>query len=118
MKYKEHKVTLIEHLCEDCERPLGDCNGWGGWTKVNNGDYYCLECALKNGIIDADTWVKDSCFSQFVNHPHHATYSDGIVTIYQKWGKKFRKFGEVDILKTIEASKSGEGMYYEEPDKE
>lgn len=82
-KYIEHIVT--EHLCEECETPLGDHDG--NPCVEHNGNYYCHDCALKHRIIDADDWLK----AHGIGIYDHAIYKNGCIIAFQKWGKSYRK---------------------------
>lgn len=83
MKYIEHIV--YEHLCEDCDTPLGDHEG--NPYVEHEGDYYCHDCALRRRLIDADGWL----VAHGIYIYDHAIYQDGCITAYQKWGKGYRK---------------------------
>ena len=95
MKYITHEVK--EYLCEKCETPLGNHIGWPYYKDGEKEDYYCPDCALKKGLIDADEWLKVHGISIY----DHALYKDGIIIAYQKWGKGFRK-NEVRIFDDVE----------------
>lgn len=84
MKYVEK--TIIEHLCEDCEMPVGDCDGMPHYVD-GNGDFYCLDCALKRHFIDAEYWL--NCHG--MNIYDHALYKNGKIIMYRKWGKRYQK---------------------------
>lgn len=84
MKYITHETR--EYLCECCEKPLGN---HVGWPYVESGDdNYCFDCALKLGIISADEWLKSNCWLGIYDH---AAYKDGVITLFQKWGRGYRK---------------------------
>jgi hypothetical protein len=83
MKYIEHIV--YEHLCEDCETPLGDHEGNPCVEHEDN--YYCYDCALKRRIIDADDWLR----AHGIGIYDHAIYKNGYIIAYQKWGRGYRK---------------------------
>ena len=84
MKYIEH--TIIEHLCEDCEEPLGYHEGTP-YAEDDNGDFYCLDCALRRRLIDAEEWLKYHGIGIY----DHALYKEGKIIMYRKWGKGFQK---------------------------
>lgn len=109
MKYKDYEVTIRVHLCEDCEREVQNLDGNGVFKIDYKGDYYCPDCALKNGLIDANEWA-----DSYIHHysVHHASYHNGIVNIYQKWGKSFRKADSIDLLKSIELGKQHNCTYH------
>ena len=109
MKYKDYEVTIRVHLCEDCEREVQNMEGNGDFEIDDKGDYYCYDCALKHGLIDANKWAER--YAGFYRL-HHATYQDGIVYIYEKWGKKFRKADTIDLLKSIELGKQHNCTYH------
>ena len=90
MKYIIHEVK--EYLCEKCDAPLGNHVGWPYVEK--DGKFYCHDCALKEGIIDAMEWLDAHGIAIY----DHATYKDGTITAYQKWGKSYRK----DVVKVFE----------------
>lgn len=90
MKYIEHIV--YEHLCEDCETPLGDHEGNPCVEHEDN--YYCYDCALKRRIIDADDWLR----AHGIGIYDHAIYKNGYIIAYQKWGRGYRK----DIVRIFE----------------
>ena len=54
MKTIIYEVT--DFLCEECEKELFTTQGMG-CVKDNN-NYYCFECAYKNGLIDKDEYDK------------------------------------------------------------
>ncbi len=77
-------LKIIDFLCDDCETPLGH---YMGFPYVEVGDYtYCYDCALKRGLITPMAWFKASGME-----PDHATFKDGVVTGFWKWGRGFRK---------------------------
>ena len=83
MKYIEH--TVIEHLCEDCDIPVGDHEGFPHYVDERTGNYYCIDCALKGGFIGADEWLRFHGIGIY----DHAIYKDGKIFAYRKWGKGF-----------------------------
>ena len=93
MKFIIHEVK--EYLCEKCETPLGNHIGYPYIEK--NNEFYCHDCALKEGIIDAMEWLDAHGISIY----DHATYKKGIITAYQKWGKSYRK-DEVRVFEDVE----------------
>ena len=92
MKYIIHKVK--EYLCDDCDAPLGNHEG-APYSKEGDNNY-CLDCALKRKLIDADEWLELHGIGIY----DHAIYKDGVITAYQKWGKSFRK-DEVRIFEDV-----------------
>ena len=85
--YIVHEV--IEHRCIKCGSPLGDHEGHS-YYKSDDGKFYCLDCALKNGWINAEEWAGHALPGGIPYH--HAAYKDGVVTIFYKWGRGYRKY--------------------------
>lgn len=81
MKTIIYEVT--DYLCDDCETELHTTDGWPAYRDGDN--YYCEVCAVKRGILDPLSYA-----GRFDNY-HHATYKDGIITAYRKWGRGYRK---------------------------
>ena len=84
MKYIVHEVK--EYLCECCEKPLGNHEGWP-YFEDDSGNY-CFDCALQLGLINANEWLASNYWLGIYDH---ATYSGGVVTIYKKWGRGYTK---------------------------
>jgi len=79
------KYRLIKDpLCDDCEKVLGHYEGY--WYIEDGDDNYCPDCALKRGLITPDQWARGKGFCV-----HHATYENGVVTLFRKWGRGFTK---------------------------
>ena len=72
-------------MCDDCGELLGNQNGNPYYTDGDSN--FCPDCALKHKIIDAQEWLKIHGIDIY----DHAIYEDGVITAYQKWGKRFRK---------------------------
>ena len=83
MKYIEHIIK--EYICDDCGELLGNQCGHPYFPDKENN--YCPDCALKRKIIDAEEWLNLHGIGIY----DHAVYKDGVITAYQKWGKRFRK---------------------------
>ena len=86
---KTREVTKIELLCEECEKPLGDINGFPYWSDGDNN--YCANCALKNGVLSPLEYANEIGFHVY----QKAEYSDGCITAFYKCGRGFSK----DIIK-------------------
>lgn len=83
MKTITYEVT--DYLCDDCEIDLNTENG--GNYVFDGENYYCPTCAVKRGLLDPLDW----CKYQGMGIYHHATYKDGVITAYRKWGSGYRK---------------------------
>lgn len=84
MKFIYYEVE--DYLCEDCETELHTQSGWP-YAQDDDGNYYCLDCGLKRGLISPMYWL----VSHGIGIYHHATYKDGVITGFQKWGRGYRK---------------------------
>lgn len=78
-----HQVN--EYLCDLCGVGVG--NHVGNPFYRNGDDNYCPDCALKLGLIDAETWLHHNGIYIY----HHAFYDNGKIIAYQKWGRGYRK---------------------------
>ena len=72
------------YVCTDCNGLIHDSDPHAVW---NNSEHFCLNCALKRGIIGPLYWL-DTCG---IGIYHHATYNNGTITGFQKWGRGYRK---------------------------
>ena len=72
------------YVCTDCNELIHDSDPHAVW---NNSEHFCLNCALKRGIIGPLYWL-DTCG---IGIYHHATYNNGTITGFQKWGRGYRK---------------------------
>lgn len=86
-KYIIHEIK--EHLCEVCNKPLGDRVGHPYCFDDEEDTFYCPDCGLDNGYIDATEWLCCRSLGAFFEK---AEYKDGVVTAYRKWGKGYRKY--------------------------
>lgn len=84
-KYIIHEIR--EHLCEVCNKPIGDHKGYPYYFDKNKNTFYCPECALDAGFIDATEWLR----YHGLGHFEKAEYKNGVITIYQKWGTGYTK---------------------------
>lgn len=88
MKTIIYEVT--DYLCDDCETELHTTSGW---PYVSDGENnYCPSCAVKRELLKPIEWLK----WHGVGIYHHATYKDGVITAYQKWGRGYRK-DEIEV---------------------
>jgi len=83
MKFITHEIR--EFLCDKCEEPLGNHNGWP-YISVGD-DNFCYDCALKLGHVDAMDWLRVYGHNAYED----AFYKDGVITAYKKWGRGYRK---------------------------
>ena len=84
MKYKE--IILQSFVCEECEKEVGNLDGFPYYTD-KDGNYYCPDCALKNNLCTAEDWLNDHGIRIYES----ASYKNGKITAFQKWGKGYRK---------------------------
>lgn len=83
MKTIIYEVT--DYLCDDCETELHTTDGYPYVTDGDN--HYCGSCAVKRGLLKPIDWLAWHGMGIY----HHATYKDGVITAYQKWGRGYRK---------------------------
>ena len=84
MKYLIHEV--IEHICEECGQPIGDHEG--APHVIELGRYYCIDCAVKVGLISPDDWLE--CNGLMIRY-EYAEYKNGYIVAYRRHGKGFSK---------------------------
>ena len=84
MKYLIHEV--IEHICEECQKPIGDHEG-APYLQAPEG-YYCIDCAVKVGLISPDEWL--DCNGMTMRY-EYAEYKDGAIAAYRRHGRGFCK---------------------------
>ena len=58
------------------------------------GKPYCLDCALKLGMLGPLDWL----YSHGICIYHHAEFHDGKIIAYQKWGRGYRK-DELEVFR-------------------
>lgn len=92
MKHVTHEI--VEYICDDCNIQLGNHLGHPYYS--DDGSNYCLDCALKRNLIGADEWLRKHGITIY----HYAVYKDGVITAYQKCGRKYKK----DVVKIFENS--------------
>ena len=78
-------------ICANCGKPVSEHEG-DPYQRFDMKDY-CLDCALKLGMLGPMEWLHYHGFGIY----HHAEYHNGRITAYQKWGKGYRK-DELEIL--------------------
>ena len=76
-------VKTVDYLCDGCGTELNTLKGWPWYGTPQN--RYCPNCAVKYGYCTPLEWTE-----RFGNY-HHATYKDGVITAYKKWGRGYRK---------------------------
>lgn len=84
---KSKLVTEYDLYCDQCGKYLGPEDNAMAFSDIDGKDL-CVNCALKNGIIDAMAWLSLHGFGL----AHHAAYEDGKVIAFQKWGRGFTKY--------------------------
>ena len=77
--------------CENCGNSAKEQDGHP--HVVFDRKPYCLDCALKLGMLGPMEWLHYHGFEIY----HHAEYHNGKIIAYQKWGKGYRK-DELEIL--------------------
>lgn len=87
MKYIEH--TIIEYLCDKCDKPLGNHIGNPYYVDEQKNICLCGDCALDSGLIDAMEWLHN--YNIGLGIFEKAEYENGVVTAYQKWGRGYTK---------------------------
>ena len=74
--------------CKTCGAQIPDF-----YPRVNHeNEVYCIDCAVKAELMDPLEWCELSGIYLF----HHATYKDGIITGFRKWGRGYSKV-RIDI---------------------
>lgn len=86
-KYIIHEIK--EHLCEICNEPLGDHIGHPYCFDDEEDTFYCLDCGLDKGCLNAMDWLRYHGFG--TSFFEKAEYKDGVITAYQKWGRGYSK---------------------------
>lgn len=81
------QVTVFDYYCDQCGEYIGTGDNVMVFHDSKENDF-CVDCALKNGLIDAMAWVDLHGFSL----AHHAVYENGQVIAFQKWGRGFTKY--------------------------
>lgn len=84
---KPFEVTFFEYFCDSCGQKIGDDLCGDPSHHGKDGGEYCSDCALKKGLIAPLTWL-NLCGLAFYDH---ATFENGHVIGFQKWGRGFRK---------------------------
>lgn len=81
------QVTDFEYFCDQCGEYIGTGDNVLVFHDSKENDF-CVDCALKNGLIDAMAWLDLHGFGL----AHHATYEDGKVIAFLKCGRGFSKY--------------------------
>lgn len=77
-----------EHVCASCKNPTHEEDGFPYAIDDDTGKHYCLDCGLKLGMVEPMNYLELHGFGIF----HHATYQDGIIYAFRKWGRRYRKY--------------------------
>ncbi len=86
MKYERLEITLLK--CSWCEKYLGNLSGCQYYFDGKD-DYYCPDCALKLGIIDALEWMRSQGYPDDFSA---AYYHDDVIEVVVK-PEKIKKYG-------------------------
>lgn len=84
---KKIQITVTAAFCDDCKRDLHSYDGWGYVDDEKNHKQYCYDCGLKNGTASALEWLN----AHGIGIYRKASYENGVITAYQKWGKGYRQ---------------------------
>ena len=77
-----------EHVCASCKTPTHEEDGFPYAIDDDTGKHYCLDCGLKLGMVEPMNYLELHGFGIF----HHATYQNGIIYAFRKWGRGYRKY--------------------------
>ena len=77
-----------KHICPSCGKYTHEEDGFPCGVDDDTGEHYCLDCGLKLGMVDLIEYLRLQGIGVF----HHASYKDGIITAFRKWGKGYRKY--------------------------
>ena len=76
-----------KHICQSCGRATHEEDGFP-YAVDDTGKHYCLDCGLRCGMVEPLNYLELHGFGIF----HHATYQDGIIYAFRKWGRGYRKY--------------------------
>ena len=77
-----------KHICPSCGKYTHEEDGFPYGINVDTGKHYCLDCGLKLGMVEPMEYLILHGIGVF----HHATYKDGIINVFRKWGRGFKKY--------------------------
>ncbi len=80
-------MSKHECICPSCNRATHEEDGFPYGIDEKTGDHYCFDCGLKLGMVEPMDYLELRGFGIF----HRATYQNGIITAFQKWGRGYRK---------------------------
>ena len=80
-------MSSNKKICSSCGRYTHEEDGYP-YGIDDTGKHYCLDCGLRHEIFEPLEYLRLCGFGIF----HHATYKDGIINAYRKWGKGYRKY--------------------------
>lgn len=83
---KQIKYTVDAVFCDNCGKDLESYLGHGYISNDEIQKDYCYDCALKLGKMSALDWLE----AHGIYIYEKATYSNGVITAYQKWGRGYR----------------------------
>ena len=82
-------IQIKEAFCDDCKKDLHTRDGCG-YVPDGNEKHYCLDCAVKRGLLDPLEWINlHGCGGLKWDH---ADYKDNVVIGYVRCGKGFRRY--------------------------
>lgn len=81
-------MARYRRICPSCHTPTNEERGFPYGIDDKTGEHYCLDCGLKLGIVEPMDYLELHGFGIF----HHATYKNGIISAFRKWGKGYRKY--------------------------
>ncbi len=82
------QIKIKEAFCDDCKTDLHTRDGWA-FMPVGKEKHYCLDCAVKRGLMEPMEWIN---LHGFGLRWDHADYKDGVITGYVRCGKGFQRY--------------------------